>query len=100
VVEAVVDGLELVFAPEQHAVELAHEVGGVVQRAVVAGWGEEEPDQRQVEGQGEGEDLLRVELPAAVAPVGAFDGGDAGLGETLAEEPLQSLRGLLLGQAP
>ena len=97
--EPVVDGLELVFLPEDDAVELADDVGGVVQGAVVAGRGKEEPDQGQVEGEGEGEDLVGVELPVAVAFVGAFDGGDAGLGESLAQEPFEGSGGLFLGPA-
>ena len=97
--EPVVDGLELVFASEDDAVELADDVGGVVQGAVVAGWGEEEPDQGEVEGEGEGEDFVGVELSVAVAFVGAFDGGDAGLGEPLAEEPFEGSGGVFLGPA-
>jgi hypothetical protein len=32
-----------------------------------------------VEGEGEGEDLMRIEFPVTVAFVGAFNGRDAGL---------------------
>jgi hypothetical protein len=56
-----------------------------VQGAVVARWWEEEPHQGEVEGEGEGEDLVGVEFAVAVAFVGAFDGGHAGLGEALAQ---------------
>ena len=57
----------------------------MVQGAVVARWWEEEPHQGEVEGEGEGEDLVGVEFAVAVAFVGAFDGGHAGLGEALAQ---------------
>ena len=43
---------------------------------------------------------MGVELAAPVPFVGAFDGGDAGLGEPLAQGPFQELRRLFLGQAP
>ena len=95
--ESFVHGLELFFAPEDDPVELADGVGGVMQVAVVAGWGEEELCQRKVESEGEGEDLVGVELTVAVAFVSAFDRGDAGLGEALAQEPFQCTRRVLLG---
>ena len=61
---------------------------------MVTGWGKKEPDQGEVEGQGEGQDFVGVEFPVAVAFVGPFDGGDAGLGKPLAEEPFEGAGGL------
>jgi hypothetical protein len=98
--EPFVDRPELVLLSEDDAVELADDVGGVVESAVVAGWGEKESDQGQVERQGEGQDFVGVELAVAVAFVGPFDGGDAGLGEPLAEEPFQGSCCVFLGPAP
>ena len=60
---------------------------------------EKEPDQRQVERQGEGEDFLGVELSVPVALVGPLDGGDARLGEPLAQEPFEGAGGLFLSPA-
>ena len=70
-----------------------------MQGAVVSGWGEEEPHQGKVEGEGEGQDFVGVELPVAVAFVGAFDGGDAGLGEALATGAFEGSGGVFLGPA-
>ena len=91
--------MELLFAPEDDAVELADDVGGVVKGAMVARRWEEEPDEGQIEGQGEGENLVCVELAVAVAFVGAFDGGDAGLGEPLSQEPFEGFCRLFLSPA-
>ena len=44
---------------------------------LVAGRGEEEPDQGQVEGEGEGQDFVGVEFSAAVAFVGTTTHGDS-----------------------
>ncbi|HTW08423.1 MAG TPA: hypothetical protein VME46_12980 [Acidimicrobiales bacterium] len=43
---------------------------------------------------------MGVELSSPLALVGPFDGGDAGLGKSLAEEGLEGLRGFFLGPPP
>ena len=60
---------------------------------------EEKPDDRQVEDHREDEEFVGVELAAAVAVPGPFDGGDAGLGEALAEVGLEPLGEFVLGPA-
>jgi hypothetical protein len=72
--ESFVDGFELAFSAKDDAVELADDVGRVAKLAVVSGWGEEEPDEWQIECQGEREDFLGVELTASIPLVGPFDG--------------------------
>jgi hypothetical protein len=63
------------------------------------GGGQEEPDERQVERQGEGEDLLGVEFSAPVSVVGPFDSRDARLWQSLPEKRFEGLRGLLLSHS-
>ena len=98
--EPVVDRSELVFSPEDDSVQLADDIAGAVEGAMVGRWGEEEPHQGQVEGEREGQDLLGVELSAPLALVGPFDGRDAGLGKALAKERLKGLCGLFVGPPP
>jgi hypothetical protein len=64
------------------------------------GRGEEEPDDGQVEGEGEGDEFLGVELAATFALDGAFDGRDARLGELLAEVLGEQVGHVVLGPAP
>lgn len=64
-------------------------------------WGrKEEPHQGQVERQRERQDLVGVELTPAVPSVGSFDRGNAGLGESLAEQSLERSGGLVLSPSP
>ena len=66
---------------------------------MVAGWGEEEPEDGQVEDHGEDEQFVGVELAAPFPVPGPFDGGDTGLGEPLAEVGLESVGEFFLGPA-
>ena len=98
--ETFVNRLELVVPAKDDPIEFPHVLGCAVQPAGVSQWWKEKPQQRQVKSESEREDLLRVELPSPVTLVGAFNAGNAGLGEALTNEPLQKFRSLLLGEAP
>jgi hypothetical protein len=63
------------------------------------GWGQEEPGHGQIEGSGEGDDLVGVELADAFAVDRAFGGGEAGLGPPDPELGGERLGGLVLGPA-
>jgi hypothetical protein len=69
-------------------------------RLVAVGWGwHEEPADGELEGAGEGDDLVGVEVADELAGDGAFGLGDAGFGPALADVGLECLGGLVLGPA-
>src|SRR5690606_1210687 len=79
--QPLVEGLGLCGAADDPGVKLVDLDAGVLDAAAVAGWGEEEVDDGEVEGEGVDEDFLGVELSWPFSVPGSFDGGDAGLGE-------------------
>ena len=98
--EPVVERLELLGAAEEPEVELVDLAGGPSHEPMVTLRREEEPDHRQVEDHGEDEQLVGIELPAAIAVPRPFDGRHAGLGEAGAEVALEPLGELLLRPSP
>ncbi len=95
--EPFVDRFELSGSSEQPGVQLIDGTGRGSHEPVVAGWGEEEPEDGEIEDHGEDQQFVGVELSAPLAVPGPFDGGDAGLGEPLAEVGLEPVGELFLG---
>src|SRR5205085_12612726 len=86
--QPLVNGLQLLWAPKDDAVQLVHLRRSVTEPPGVLWRGQEEPEQRQLEAEGKGEKFVSVELPPPVPLVRPFDGRNARLGEPLAQEPL------------
>src|SRR5581483_2801985 len=98
--EAGPEVVEVSVAAEEEPDEVEDAAFGAGELVLLgAGWGEEEPDDREVEGEGEGDELLGVELPAPVAFDGPLDGRDAGFGELLAEVLGEQVGDVVLGPA-
>jgi len=96
--EPLVQEPQLVLATEQQRVELVHVIARVPESPCVAGRGDEEPDERDVEATREGENLLGVEL-AMPALITALDPRDRRLGEAHAEKTLETVGDVILGPA-
>jgi hypothetical protein len=94
--EPLVHRLELSRPAEKPCIQLVDLGTGRLQAAVVAGRGEEEVEDGEVEHHGEDQQLVGVELATPLPVPGTFHRGDARLGEALSEVGLEPVGQLFL----